>query len=94
MAPELFGETRNRSPVWSTKQSDIYAFGCVILQARRFPYYYLGDMAIIHHKYTATQPSRQLYPPCLDRHWHLMERCWSTLPQERPLVDMAVSAIA
>ncbi|KAG2337151.1 kinase-like protein, partial [Suillus weaverae] len=33
MAPELFRETQDGSPVWPTKQSDIYSFGCVILQA-------------------------------------------------------------
>ncbi|KAG2030107.1 kinase-like domain-containing protein [Suillus americanus] len=33
MAPELFQETHDRSPVWPTKQSDVYSLGCVILQA-------------------------------------------------------------
>ncbi|KAG2030105.1 kinase-like domain-containing protein [Suillus americanus] len=95
MAPELFRETHDRSPVWPTKQSDVYSLGCCDQTLTgRFPYHHLENMAIAHQKLNAIQPSREFYPTCLDRHWQLMERCWMTLPHERPSTDMAVNVIA
>jgi serine/threonine protein kinase len=87
MAPELLEERKDGCQVRPSEQSDIYSFGGIMLQVltNKIPYYYLTHKpAIIICISKSEKPDRTLYPVISDKYWQFVERCWSTLPQDRP----------
>ncbi|KAG1888535.1 kinase-like domain-containing protein [Suillus subluteus] len=90
MAPELLQERNDGCQVRPSEQSDIYSFGGIMLQVltNKIPYYYLTHRpAIIICIANWEKPDRTFYPVILDRYWQLIERCWSTLPQDCPSAE-------
>ncbi|KAG2156409.1 kinase-like domain-containing protein [Suillus clintonianus] len=87
MSPELFEEQRDGSEVRPSQQSDIYSFGGIMLQVltNEIPYYYTTrQLTIIGWIAQSKKPDRTRYPDVLDKYWQFIERCWSTVPQDRP----------
>ncbi|KAG1843272.1 kinase-like domain-containing protein [Suillus subalutaceus] len=90
MAPELLQEQKDGCQVRPSEQSDIYSFGGIMLQVltNKIPYYYLTHQpAIIICIANSEKPDRTLYPVILDKYWQFIDRCWSTLPQDRPSAE-------
>ncbi|KAG2349258.1 hypothetical protein BDR05DRAFT_411660 [Suillus weaverae] len=90
MAPELLQEQKDGCQVRPSQQSDIYSFGGIMLQVltNEIPYYYLTQKAaIIICIANSVKPDRTLYPVIHDKYWQFIERCWSTLPQDRPSAE-------
>ncbi|KAG1735060.1 kinase-like domain-containing protein [Suillus lakei] len=90
MAPELLQERKDGSQVRPSQQSDIYSFGGIMLQVltNKIPYYYLTHKpTIILCIANSEKPDRTRYPVLLDRYWKIIERCWSTVSQDRPLTE-------
>ncbi|KAG1885363.1 kinase-like domain-containing protein [Suillus fuscotomentosus] len=92
MAPELLRGTEVRP----TKRSDIYSFGCVMLQVitGNVPFYYLPEYPIILMKYNAEIPSRFQYPSCIDTYWDFIQECWSMDPMMRPSVERIIAFLS
>ncbi|KAG2156412.1 kinase-like domain-containing protein [Suillus clintonianus] len=87
LAPELIEDKMDGSEVRPSQESDIYSFGGIMLQVltNEAPYYYTK------HQYTiilwiaqSKKPDRTRYPDVPDTYWRIIERCWSTVPQDRP----------
>ncbi|EJD36726.1 kinase-like protein, partial [Auricularia subglabra TFB-10046 SS5] len=68
-----------------TKASDIWAFGCVLVEvlSGRVPFYELAtDMQVILAVSRGDLPSRP--PRIRDTLWKIMLRCWALVPSDRP----------
>ncbi|KAK1223868.1 Rho guanine nucleotide exchange factor [Marasmius sp. AFHP31] len=71
----------------STRQSDIYAYGCVCYEifAGRVPFHDLIDGAVLLAVYVEKQqPSRPAELDDNDGVWELMTSCWNYDPSNRP----------
>ncbi|KAG1893441.1 kinase-like domain-containing protein [Suillus fuscotomentosus] len=92
MAPELLVEREDGSQVRPSEQSDMYSFGGIMLQVltNKAPYYHLtNDAAIVLCIAKSQTPSRFRYPELPENYWQLIEKCWSTDPQDRPSTEGA-----
>ncbi|KAG1805364.1 kinase-like domain-containing protein [Suillus variegatus] len=92
MAPELLVEREDGSQVRPSEQSDMYSFGGIMLQVltNKAPYYHLtNDAAIVLCIAKSQTPSRSRYPELPENYWQLIEKCWSTDPQDRPSTEGA-----
>ncbi|KAG9078741.1 hypothetical protein FS749_009203, partial [Ceratobasidium sp. UAMH 11750] len=83
-SPELFEEDSTR-----TAKSDIWAFGCLALEAQfgRFPYD--ANVLVAFRKMMkglppATKASINLETPISSSVWDTMQRCWELDPTLRP----------
>ncbi|KAK1231150.1 hypothetical protein PQX77_005741 [Marasmius sp. AFHP31] len=85
MARELFLEHAT-----ATRESDIYAFGCVCYEiiTGRIPYHEIKkEAAVLAEKMNYRHPSRPADLPrssTTEAIWTLMEECWESNPSERP----------
>ncbi|KAF5383106.1 hypothetical protein D9615_004830 [Tricholomella constricta] len=92
-APELFAVDSDEI-VHNTKPSDVYAFSCVAYEifTGNIPFVELGrDTAVMLKVRSGIQPSRPApsspsWGPwgLTETTWMLMQKCWSTDPEERP----------
>ncbi|KAG1723354.1 kinase-like domain-containing protein [Suillus paluster] len=82
-ARELLTVDESASAV--TTQSDIYSFGCIMLQVLTgdIPWRHLKNDFAIWSKVSIGEIHPR--PHCvIDRYWNFMARCWSETPTDRP----------
>jgi hypothetical protein len=90
MSPELFDpEIRGSGP---TKYSDCYALGMVIYEvlSGRVPFYQYGDLIVPSIVFQGNRPGKPKGPEGVwfkDDVWVVLERCWSSQPDERPTIE-------
>ncbi|KAG2361634.1 kinase-like domain-containing protein [Suillus spraguei] len=96
-APEIIPlnpETPDENVSKPNKTSDIYSFGCIMMQvlSGKSPYYdMLKEPQVTVAKYQGTLPTR---PPAIaDVYWCYIERCLSPRVDTRPLVDEVLEYI-
>ncbi|KAG1743658.1 kinase-like domain-containing protein [Suillus paluster] len=77
------------SGIKPNKASDIYSFGCIMMQvlSNNLPYFGIREEAVIIAKSKHTPPKRPTLHPIDDVYWRYLERCWSPRVERRPLVD-------
>ncbi|KAG1857453.1 kinase-like domain-containing protein [Suillus subluteus] len=75
------------------KASDIYSFGCIMMQvlSGQSPYFDISETCIPVAKFKGTPPTRP--PGIADVHWCYIERCLSPRVGTRPLVDEVLEYI-
>ncbi|KAJ8080051.1 Rho guanine nucleotide exchange factor [Marasmius tenuissimus] len=97
MAPELFSPQ-----VIATRESDIYAFGCVCYEivTGQIPYHEIKrDVAVmaekmIHYRHPSRPVSVLPESPIADSMWTLMEECWNRDPSERPSASTILARVS
>jgi len=78
------------------KASDIYSFGCIMMQvlSNCSPYFDMKtESLVVMAKYKGILPTRPASPAIADVHWCYIERCWSMQIEMRPLVDEVLDYI-
>ncbi|KAG1840315.1 kinase-like domain-containing protein [Suillus tomentosus] len=78
------------------KASDIYSFGCIMMQVlfNCSPYFDMKtESLVIMAKSKGILPTRPASPAIADVHWRYIERCWSTQIEMRPSVDEVLDYI-
>ena len=88
-------EQIERNDVRVTKNSDAYSFAMLILECitEKIPFHeFSRDAAVIHARITKRKnPARPDGPQernsVSDELWGLMNRCWSTEPDDRPTME-------
>ncbi|KAG2138079.1 kinase-like domain-containing protein [Suillus bovinus] len=97
MAPELLVPGGEDGPlIRPSKQSDIYSFGCIMLEVltNKIPYHYLvNNNTVLMSIISSQKPSRVYYPGLPGKYWSFIEKCWSTKPRDRPSTEEADVAI-
>ncbi|KAJ8594250.1 kinase-like protein [Rhizopogon salebrosus TDB-379] len=91
-APESLEVSENEDPLPSPKPaSDIYSFGCIMLQVMtgRPPY---ADIRSNHHVTVlilrGRKPGRPLTPHIADSFWYFIQKCWYDLGNRPSAVEV------
>ncbi|KAG2342555.1 kinase-like protein [Suillus weaverae] len=92
-APEIIGVDPEEGPVRPNFKSDIYSFGGVMffIVSGDVPWKEKNSTQIIialSHKVVHTHPNN-----ILDKHWNLIQKCWSWEPEHRPGATQALRSI-
>ncbi|KAG2088081.1 kinase-like domain-containing protein [Suillus discolor] len=94
-APELIIYSEGGTVQCATKFSDIYSFGCLMLQVLygKLPYWWIKTtLQVIPCKFNYQEPindTLQIQP----HHLTYMRRCWSINPESRPLMEETLAFI-
>ncbi|KIK38484.1 hypothetical protein CY34DRAFT_90919 [Suillus luteus UH-Slu-Lm8-n1] len=75
------------------KASDIYSFGCIMMQvlSGQSPYFDISETSVTVAKFKGIPPTR---PPAIaDVYWRYLEQCLSACVAARPLVDEVLEYI-
>ncbi|KAG2088083.1 kinase-like domain-containing protein [Suillus discolor] len=90
-APELFGVPENEESSTLQPASDIYSFGCIMLQVMTG----LPPYADVQHDYQVIalilkgrKPTRPSSPHDADSFWDFIERCWGDIGRRPSAVDV------
>ncbi|KAG8940442.1 hypothetical protein FRC04_005269 [Tulasnella sp. 424] len=93
MAMELFAEDTPRA----NRESDVYAFGGLILRVMsgKAPYEGVAPGMILLRVMTGKQPESKDHPelPASDPLWGLMRKCWNSDASSRPLMSEVVAEV-
>ncbi|KAG8914297.1 RHO1 GDP-GTP exchange protein 2 [Tulasnella sp. 408] len=77
-----------------TRESDVYAFGGLILtvMSNQAPFYGLSQLAILRRIIQNELPKPEDHPSLQDQDplWNLMRRCWDQSPVARPAIDQVL----
>ncbi|KAG1738758.1 kinase-like domain-containing protein [Suillus lakei] len=97
-APEIIPldpENPNEEVSKPNKASDIYSFGCIMMQVLSglFPYFGMGETSVTVAKFKRILPARPTQPAIADVYWRYFEQCWSPRVETRPSVDEVVEYI-
>jgi serine/threonine protein kinase len=97
-APELIPQEDAVDPR-PTKSSDVYSFGCIMLQilVGRLPYWWVRrSIHMNNEKAQGTLPMQDDpdVPKLHGRHVVFLKSCWEFLPESRPSSDYAASFVA
>ncbi|KAG8893895.1 hypothetical protein FRC01_013282, partial [Tulasnella sp. 417] len=91
-APEI---VMGESGAVATRESDVYAFGAVILatMSGKPPFGGKSDVMALIAVSSGQVPARKDHPllPATDPLWDLLEACWSFEPEDRPTMSVVVS---
>ncbi|THU86149.1 kinase-like protein, partial [Dendrothele bispora CBS 962.96] len=98
MAPELFAGYDDSTPSKRTFASDIYAYGCLCVEAytRKIPFYHevRNEFGIIGFAKGGGRPSRPTESSAMtDELWELVNACWHQNPSSRPKSAMVVAVL-
>lgn len=87
-APENFQVPEDDESISSPQlASDIYSFGCIMLQVftGKVPYSELrSDHQVTVQILRGRKPARPVTPPIADALWDFMQKCWLDEPERRP----------
>ncbi|KIO21944.1 hypothetical protein M407DRAFT_122865 [Tulasnella calospora MUT 4182] len=93
MAMELFAEDTPRA----TCESDVYAFGGLILRVMsgKAPFEGVPPGMVLLKVMQGKQPETQSHPtfPSSDPLWGLMRKCWDSDPKKRPPMSVVVAEL-
>ncbi|KAG1738751.1 kinase-like domain-containing protein [Suillus lakei] len=97
-APEIIPldpERPNEEVSKPNKASDIYSFGCIMMQvlSGHSPYGDMGDPSVTVAKFKGILPTRPTQPAIADVYWCYFEQCWSPRVETRPSVDEVLEYI-
>ncbi|KAG1753105.1 kinase-like domain-containing protein [Suillus occidentalis] len=98
-APEIieFGtEKPNEQVDKPNKESDIYSFGCIMMQVLSgcSPYFDMKcETAVTVAKSNGVLPTRPTLPAIADDYWCYIKQCWLTHAKMRPSVDKVLDYI-
>ncbi|KAG2142791.1 kinase-like domain-containing protein [Suillus bovinus] len=98
-APEIIiplNAERPNEVVDPNQASDIYSFGCIMMQvlSGRPPYFDMKlEPPVIVAKSQGDPSKRPEQPAISDVYWRYIERCWSTQIETRPSVDQVLDYI-
>ncbi|KAF9457790.1 kinase-like domain-containing protein [Collybia nuda] len=86
-APEvIFNDNPNEPPF--TKSSDVYSFGCVMVQVLTGHLPYPTKNVIYHHLTKSRHPPRPTNTEFIsDELWEFMLWCWAGIPSDRPSME-------
>ena len=89
--PERFGLQDSRT----TKESDCYALGMVILEvlSGRIPFHGDRDSAAIRKVVEGERPKRPEEAWFTDEVWGVLEHCWISQPQDRPGLEVVLQCL-
>ncbi|KAG1808947.1 kinase-like domain-containing protein [Suillus subaureus] len=87
-APENFQVPEDDESMSSPQLvSDIYSFGCIMLQVftGKVPYSeFRSDHQVTMQILRGRKPARPVTPPIADALWDFMQKCWLDEPEHRP----------
>ncbi|KAG1766886.1 kinase-like domain-containing protein [Suillus placidus] len=95
-APEIIPLEPNELVSKPNKASDIYSFGCVMMQvlSGHSPYFDMKvESLVVIAKSKGIPPTRPKLPAIADDDWCYIQRCWSTHVVMRPSVDQVLDYI-
>jgi len=95
-ATELFRMDEDDPNPRPTKMSDVYSFGCLMLQilTGKVPYYGTKRLEqVVYLKYLGREPIDAQTPKIPDPYVVFMRRCWSREPEKRPTMESVVGFI-
>ncbi|KIM82176.1 hypothetical protein PILCRDRAFT_820544 [Piloderma croceum F 1598] len=89
-APEIYRVTDNETTRTVTVQTDVYSFGCILLEilSGQVPYHYLlreGQVLMEHHY--GRKPNRPADVFVTDTLWGIINACWADIPNDRPTME-------
>ena len=92
--PDQFGFEHGRS----TKESDRYALGMVILEVltSQVPFAHYKDFIVMRKVIDGERPGRPQGPEAVwftDDVWGTLERCWSPQPKARPTAEIVLERL-
>jgi len=78
-APELYQVKDGVVAKGPSTESDIYSFGCVMLQtlSGAVPYCHLQDLQVLFQLVHSRHPERPQIVEVTDEYWRFMVRCWA-----------------
>jgi serine/threonine protein kinase len=93
-APENFQVPEDNESISSPQlASDIYSFGCIMLQVftGKVPYSeFRSDHQVTVQILRGRKPARPVTPPIADALWDFMQKCWLDKPEHRPSAKEAL----
>jgi serine/threonine protein kinase len=93
-APENFQVPEDDESMNSPQlASDIYSFGCIMLQVftGKVPYSeFRSDHQVTVQILRGRKPARPVTPPIADALWDFMQKCWLAEPEHRPSAKEAL----
>ncbi|KAG2137053.1 kinase-like domain-containing protein [Suillus clintonianus] len=98
-APEIISldnENTDEKVSEPNRTSDIYSFGCIMVQvlSGQNPYWDIkSEHAVTVAKSKGAVPTRPTLHAIADDHWCYLERCWSPCVETRPLVGEVLEYI-
>ncbi|KIJ07293.1 hypothetical protein PAXINDRAFT_103020 [Paxillus involutus ATCC 200175] len=96
-APEFFALTdKDADTPRPTKMSDIYSFGCLMLQVLTGKDPYCGTKRseqVVYLKYLGREPIDAQTPGVADHYLAFMRRCWALVPENRPTIETVVDFV-
>ncbi|KAM6503099.1 Protein kinase-like domain containing protein [Amanita muscaria] len=92
-APELFSDEEDQVLLKRTKETDIYAFGCLYYEIHYgiLPFSDLSEYyRIIRRVKMGTRPALHPHPRLDDHAARLINQCWDQNPFKRPRIEDVV----
>ncbi|KAF8841067.1 hypothetical protein BDN67DRAFT_967702 [Paxillus ammoniavirescens] len=96
-APELFTlPDKDEDYPRPTKMSDVYSFGCLMLQVLTGKIPYCGTKRseqVVYLKYLGREPIDAQTPEVAGHYLAFMRKCWSPVPENRPTIETVVDFV-
>jgi len=97
VAPELFTlPDKDADYPCPTKMSDVYSFGCLMLQVLTGQVPYCATKRseqVVYLKYLGREPIDAQTPEVAGHYVAFMRKCWSPVPENRPTIETVVDFV-